>query len=954
MVTFVCLFSGIASLLRQCPWKGKGIEVVMKKIDVKKSAFLIFCSLLLMTTAAAENRKSALQAVPGTFEDASHDGLDRVVALDKVLAPAADEFTVYYVRQDGDYSRGALWMWAIPGGDGGAAWDYTQEWKVKDGIGYMRFHLDGRDTGGVKPVSADGGVGLIVRQKAGWIKDCNDDRIWNIGTSKKVVIFSGDQNTYAAESYRPSVKSAELSALDEITLSFSGKYALDADGGASGFTVSDASGKRYPVKKVVNADDRPHPENNMADHVIISLAEKISISDRLFVSNPVFRGSASVSNVKLAVQVADASVPGKDTVLGCTYTAGSAVFNLWAPTSSSAVLNLYKKDSASKPDYTAVMTKNETTGVWSVTFSAADPDGMFYDFTLQNAHGTVTVLDPYARSMAAYHGKGGAGRAAVVNLDSAKARPDGGEDAPYVNLVKREDAVIYEVSVRDFTISPDSGVKNIPGTYKAFIEKIPYLKSLGITHVQLMPVVNFYNNDETEKAYEGTGTVNGNNYNWGYDPHNYFTPEGWYATDASDPYGRVRELRELVNECHKAGIGVILDVVYNHMASTRFLDDIVPGYYFRTDDAGKLKGASGCGNDTSTERKMMKRLVVDSTSYWGKNYKVDGFRFDIMGLMESSSVLDSYAACAELDPSVLFEGEGWKMYNGPKNTFGMDQNFMTKTDSVACFNDEFRDLIKAGGFNETGRGFITNKGADGEKLFRNCIGNPAANYRADNPGDNLQYLVCHDGMTLHDGIAHNMHLNEKKAEDKAEIISRIKLGNFFELTSQGISFLHAGQERGRTKPNFTHAKNESIGEFVRNSYDSADNINQIVWTIDDDYTGLLEYTKGLVALRRAYDVFRSDSAADLAKNAKLLPCDDPDGLVFGYSVKNSDGTWLVLVNGTKKKAKIETGMNLKQAEVFTDGVRAGSEKIETLSGVKIGRKSVELDGLTASVISVGK
>jgi pullulanase len=951
-----CLSRGIAYLLRQCLWKGTEIKkrLFMQKKYIKKAVFFLICFFLLYATAAAKNRQASFSGKPGTYEDASRDGLSKVISLDRKLKPADDEFVVYYIRPDKDYSRWALWMWAIPGGDGNSYWKYTQNWKIKNGIGYMRFHLDGRDTGGIRPVSAAGTVGLIVRQKEGWIKDCNDDRFWDIADSHKIVIFSGDQNTYAAEPYRPSVKSAELTAPDEINLVLSGKYGIAPDGSSSGFTVTDDTGNPCKIKKIYNTKDPENMEKNMIDTITIKLAENADVSSRLTVSNPVFRGSSVVNSTKLAVKLAEKAVPFADTVLGCTYKNGSAVFNLWAPTSSDAVLNLYKNDAAADPDYTVLMTKNDRTGVWSAVFAGADPDGMFYDFTLQNAHGTVTVLDPYAKSMAAYLNKGGAGRAAVIDIDSAKAFPSGGMDALYVKRIKREDAVIYEISIRDFTISPDSDVETQPGTYKAFIEKIPYLKSLGITHVQLMPVLNFYNNDETNKAYENSGTVSGNNYNWGYDPHNYFTPEGWYATDAADPYCRVRELRELVNECHKAGIGVILDVVYNHMASTRFLDDIVPGYYFRTDEHGKLKSASGCGNDTATERRMMKKLVVDSASYWVKNYKVDGFRFDIMGLMESSSVLDSYEACAKLNPSVLFEGEGWKLYNGPAGTVGMDQNYMAKTDSVAVFNDEFRDLIKAGGLNETGRGFITNKGTDEDKLFSNCIGKPVVNYRADNPGDNLQYLVCHDGLTLHDGIVHNMKLDENKPEEKAEIIKRIKLGNFFELTSQGIAFLHAGQERGRTKPNSTHAKNECLGTFVRNSYDSADNINQFVWKLDDDYEGLLEYTKGLIALRRAYEVFRMDDAGKLAENARVLHIGKPDGLLFGYSIKDAGCVWFILVNGRKISAEIDTGTDLTGAVVYADGNSAGAEGLESPAGVSTEGTTVKLDALTAAVLRVIK
>ena len=485
--------------------------------------------------------------------------------------------------------------------------------------------------------------------------------------------------------------------------------------------------------------------------------------------------------------------------------------------------------------------------------------------------------------------------------------------------------------------------------FKAFIEKIPYLKELGITHVQLLPVVNFYFNDEANKKYENSGNVNGNNYNWGYDPHNYFTPEGWYATDAADPYCRIRELRELINECHKAGIGVLLDVVYNHMAGTQFLDDIVPGYYFRTNAKGGFTSNSGCGNDTATERTMMKRLVVDSTSHWVKNYKVDGFRFDLMGLMEASSVVDSYKACKKINASTLFEGEGWRMYNGAPGTVGMDQRYMLQTNEVSVFNDEFRDAMKAGGFNEAGRGFITKKRTDNTKLFRNVTGNPF-NYRTDQPGDNLNYLVCHDGLTLHDSIVHNLRLDETK--DKKEIVQRIKLGNFIVLTSQGLAFLHAGQESGRTKPNINNSRNESIGNFVRNSYDSSDNINQYVWTIEPEYQELLEYTKGLIEIRKEFNVFRTANSKKIAKNFVDLEIQDDEGLAFGYIAKKSEGTWVVLVNAKMKSIEINTSVSLNNGVIYIDSRSANKNGIENPVGVKISGKTVTLDPLTATVIRI--
>ena len=471
---------------------------------------------------------------------------------------------------------------------------------------------------------------------------------------------------------------------------------------------------------------------------------------------------------------------------------------------------------------------------------------------------------------------------------------------------------------------------------------------MGITHVQLLPVLNFYFGNENDKNYEDAGTVGNNNYNWGYDPHNYFTPEGWYASDANDPYCRVRELRELIDECHKAGLGVILDVVYNHMATTQFLDDIVPGYYFRTDVKGAFKSASGCGNDTASERSMMKKIIVDSTSYWVKNFKADGFRFDLMGLMEASTVTDSYAACSKINPSVLFVGEGWKMYNGERGTVGMDQNYMTKTNCVSVFNDEFRDLMKAGGFNETGRGFITKKSTDETRLFANVTGSPLSNYRADDPGDSLNYLSCHDGLTLHDCIVHNLHLDENR--DRAEIISRLKLGNFIVLTSQGLSFLHGGQERGRTKPNVKGSKNESIGAFVRNSYDSSDNINQIVWTLDKDYEELREYTAGLIKLRKTFGIFRTGDAKKIKKNFTNLEIGDTFGQVFGYTVKDGKNRWFIIINARNEEVKINAGVSVNNGVILVDKKSSDVEGIKNPQGVRLSENEVILDALTATVI----
>jgi type I pullulanase len=615
-------------------------------------------------------------------------------------------------------------------------------------------------------------------------------------------------------------------------------------------------------------------------------------------------------------------IPPSDMQLGAIYNSSAKCvhFSLWAPSSFDVQVNLYKEHVSIMPDYTILAEFDRATGVWSVDFDEADPENFAYDFSVRTVRGINNCLDPYAKSMTAFRNDESIGRGVIVDLDSKAAgksflqnfeQPLGTRN--FIPLKNYSDAIIYEVSIRDFTSSPDAKTKT-HGTYLAFIEKIPYLKSLGITHIQLMPVLNFYFNDELSQHYENSGTVHGNNYNWGYDPHSYFSPEGWYSSAPADAYARIRELRQLISCCHKAGLAVIFDVVYNHMATTDFLDKIVPGYYFRSNEDGTLKNNSGCGNDTASEMPMMHRLIVDSLIYWTKEYGVDGFRFDLMGLIESSAICEALKKCRNINPNTIFIGEGWKMYDGPEGTHGMDQDLMESTTGVSVFSDEYRDILKAGGMSEEGLGFITGLKTNVFTLFRNCMGDPQKYFTVSSADNVVNYIACHDGLTLHDCIAHNCRLADSNPAEKKEIILRIKLGNFFVLTSRGIAFLHSGQESGRTKPDICGSSDESVGRFVRNSYDSSDNINGFVWTLDNAYSEVFEYTKLLCAFRKEHAEFRSaTSTVGRYSKASLLANLPHSGLVLGYTINefstheqenqngtNKKGTYVVLVNASKQ------------------------------------------------------
>ena len=667
------------------------------------------------------------------------------------------------------------------------------------------------------------------------------------------------------------------------------------------------------------------------------------------------------------------TVPPMDFHLGSTFDAKTkiATFALWAPSAFSVEVFIYA-DPNSSHIYSEKMKLNEKTGVWTLSVDLCSFNfdekfkTFFYEYEVSHIAEVLSgdgllgfdeesstrpntkitkkrCLDPYAFSVSADKSNGILPKAALVDFSLADCQPGGGwqleNDGLYatggysVFYKDRADAIIYEISVRDATISSDSPEKDKSkkGTYIGFCTILPYLQELGVTHIQLMPVMKFCNTDETSRWYEDKHSTHDNNYNWGYDPMCYFSSEGWYSLDASNPYSRISELKTLVNEAHKHGLRVILDCVYNHMSRTDFLNDIVPNYYFRMNDDGYFLSNSGCGNDVASEHFMARKLIIDSLKYWVSEYHVDGFRFDLMGLLDSVTVLKAYDECHKIKKDILFIGEGWKMYNGRCGTVGADQNLMSKTEKLAVFNDEFRDLTKKGGMNELAKAFLTGGYVNIADLFCNICGKPVYNYSSKNPANSVLYIDCHDGLTLHDSIVLNS-FDEKKLSlsQKNRIIERkIRLANALLLTSQGIIFLHAGQEKMRSKQSFG-CTDECIGDFVRNSYKSSDLINEIKWYLNDSENAVYDYTKKLISLRRRYDAFRIGNEQRIMERMFLLGdfC-KPSLLVYkildsGYGASDS-GDWYLCFNSGENDEKVpflypeKFDVYVDENDVYLDG-----------------------------------
>jgi len=769
------------------------------------------------------------------------------------------------------------------------------------------------------------------------------------------VYFDGAAEPEAVGEYVPFFKGATMQDARTIEVTLSGKHGLELEEGTtSGFQVATLDGSES--LEVVDVKSAYSPRNrkfNYTDKILISLGEDFPMGRGFRVNHPEYLAPESIDTSGLVGILADNYVPPMDYELGALYSNQSVEFRLWSPFANSVTARIFRKNLAdigrdADPDFTLELTLDPETGVWSGVFSQVDPEGMFYDYVVDTGRGVNAALDPYAKSMDAYVNEGGAGRGAIVDL--SKSGPRGGwEGYTGVPLENRTDAIIYEVSVRDFTISPDSGVRGKKGTFLAFIEKLDYLKDLGVTHVQLLPVYNFYYTNELDQAYEGHGRTGDSNYNWGYDPHNHMTPEGWYSSNPKDPYSRINDFKTLIKEIHKRDMGVIMDVTFNHMGSTMLLEHIVPDYYFRKLPNGAFSSDSGVGNDFASSRTMARKLIIDALVHWAEVYKVDGFRFDLMGLIDAQTMLMAYERVSSIPgkEQILFQGEGWQMYRWSKVQDMMDQKYMDRTDSIAVFNDEVRNLLKAGGFNEEGRGLLTNKGINKEALFDNLMGRPRT-FPADHPADTMAYVAAHDGLTLHDTLAHNAKIDHRTTEGKGEIAQRAKLANMLMLTNQSIVFLHAGQERGRTKPNVNNVPHETIGQFVRNSYDSADNINQIVWTLEAPFQNLLDYTKGLIQLRRATKAFRIGNPQEIEKAATHLPQEDT--FSFAYKLEYGGETYFIMINASKESSTLEMGEDLSGAKVLADRMSVNLQGIADPQGLSISGSQITLEGLTPVIL----
>lgn len=543
-----------------------------------------------------------------------------------------------------------------------------------------------------------------------------------------------------------------------------------------------------------------------------------------------------------------------DGVLGAIYSKEHTTFRLWSPPAATVTLNLYPDGDSSEPISRIPMKKKN--GRWEITVGD-DLDGVYYTYTVNIAGKESETIDIYARS-AGVNGKRG------LIFDPEQTNPDHWDRYPHVKLEKYTDAVIYELHVRDYSSDP-SGKFLKRGKFISFAEKnvtntagdtigLDYIASLGVTHIHLLPVFDFQTVDESSSKPQ---------YNWGYDPMNYNIPEGSYSTDPYDGLVRVREFKELVKAIHKRGMGVIMDVVYNHTYATEdsSFNKIYPGYYYRHNQDGSFSNGSGCGNEFASERKMARKFICDSLCYLASEYKLDGFRFDLMGLIDIDTLNFCDHKLREINPNMLLYGEGWTGGGSP-----LDENLRAvkrnsgRIPAFAMFSDDFRDSVKGSVFHDEDQGYVNyGQNHTSERIKSDlcgCVQHYQVSHhlaRTDTPCRTINYVEAHDNLTFHDKLLLSMN-----GASEEEIISAEKIGATLVFLSQGIPFIQAGQE-------FMRSKQLPEGGYSHDSYNSPDSVNGIRWDNLTEYRELSDYYKGLIAVRKAYPEFRMTDRNEIQK-----------------------------------------------------------------------------------------
>lgn len=827
---------------------------------------------------------------------------------------------VHYHRFDGNYEGWNFWVW--PEG--------------KEGAAYVPTGTD--DFGAVADVKIpDAAVvaklGIIARLNEWEAKDGDSDRfipmtqMGDDGVLDVYLVQSDTELYYDASEVdlSPAFLSADLSEMDRIDIAVTVPFTLKDS--KTSFTLTADDGSIIPVKHVTVA--QPQDQVSVATVILESpmvIGKQYTLAKEGY--GEILVGTLNLFSTKEFEE--NYTYTGDD--LGAVYAKDQTTFKVWAPTAKKVKVLLYKEGNGGNA-YEQIEMKGSEKGTWVVSVTG-DLNHVYYTYQVAVGNQVNEAVDPYAKATGVNGDRG-----MVIDLSSTNPTTWAADKRPeFKNFT---DAIVYELHVRDLSTSDSSGIQN-KGKFLGVVEQntknvagqstgLAHLKELGITHLQLLPVFDYRTIDETK--------LTENNFNWGYDPENYNVPEGSYSTDPYHGEVRIHEFKQMVQGIHQADIRLIMDVVYNHTGASEDsnLNKIVPGYYYRT-VKGVLANGSGCGNETASERSMVRKMIVDSVTYWAREYHVDGFRFDLMGLHDMETMKEVRAALDKIDPTIIVYGEGWTGGTSPLPDVqkSLKKNIYTVS-GIGAFSDDIRDGIKGSVFEDTQPGFV-NGGNDLEESIKFGIIGATQNKQVvyskvnyseypwtEAPGQSINYAEAHDNMTLWDKL---LQTNPKDSEADRTKMDQLAASIF--MTAQGIPFIHAGMEMLRTK------------DGDENSYKSSDAINQIDWSRKTTNEETYKYYQGLIALRKAHPAFRMNTTEEINKNliffgkgADYGDLQLEEKNMVAYIISNnanqdSSGTICVVFNANREVKSITIPEG--NWEVVVKGAKAGTEVIEAIKG----------------------
>ena len=814
--------------------------------------------------------------------------------------------TFHYLRNDGDYSDMSVWAWPYAPVNGeGASYELKDTGDGDGAVAVMEI-----------PNTATS-YGFIIRKNDWSLKDTASDRFIEIGD-----VISGSINVYcktgeedfSVEEGSDIIKGlkflkAAAESRNEISYELTGEV-NDAKAGDFTLTGPDnikikelkADGKKGTI--IVSSEI-----DYLADYTLSYKGASMPVTMPDYYSSEEFEDKYTYT--------------GDD--LGVTYTKEATSFRVWAPTATKVEINLYDKGDGGKAIKQVEMTA-DANGTW-VASVPEDLNKKYYTYTASFKDGTVNedIVDPYARTVGV-NGK----RGEIIDLKETD--PKGWDKDARQTKEQITDNIIYEAHIRDFSIDESNGIKN-KGKYLAFTEKdtvdrsgvpsgLSHIKDLGVTAVHILPSYDYGSVDESK--------LDRPQYNWGYDPVNYNAPEGSYSTDPYHGEVRVNEYKQMVKSLHEEGLGAVMDVVYNHTYNTDYcFNKLVPGYFYRPDS-----NASGCGNDVASERSMVRKFIVDSVSYWAKEYHLDGFRFDLMGLIDTDTMNAVRKALDEIDPKIIVYGEGWSMDSKiTKSVVLDDQKSAKMTPGIAFFSDTIRDGIKGSVFDAASKGYV-NGPENGVLLGVKDVlhGVKYSLVWSGAPSQTMNYASCHDNLALWDKIRSSNSENSEKTN-----IRRDKLAAAIVMTAEGTPFMQAGDE-------FLRTKTKEDGTFDANSYASSDEVNKLDYSRTKTYKGVYDYYKGLIAIRKSLPALRIATAEESKERLNVIKDGGKDGIIeFEVKKGNSkDREVVVIYNPNDRVANVKLPKG--KWEVLANGGKAGTDATESVSG------KVKVEKISAAIL----